>query len=125
MARMSFYAESTHIAKKPHKCEFCGGEIKAGEEYIQERGVFYNDFFSRDMHIHCHNMEALYCEEVDNEFCWYEISDYIQGAFCNKYRHAACNDDLPDWEECETSIFDCKLIINALNERRKTNGKSE
>lgn len=120
---MEFYSESKHKSRKERHCEMCGGAIHIGDCYYSERGKFEGEFFSRDMHVHCHNMERDFCENVDNEFAWDEISDYIQGKCCGDCEHAACNDQQDGWEECAFYITECPKIIKLFSDKEeKDNG---
>jgi hypothetical protein len=114
---MEFYSESSHVARKPHVCEMCCGTIHPGERYYRENGKWEGEFFTRALHEHCHLMEADYCSEVDNEFSWDEIIDYISDIYCRKCPHSPCHDDLPDWTECEYSVTSCPTIKKALREK--------
>ena len=113
---MEFYGEARHTGQKIHICEMCGGTIQIGEQYYEEKGKWNGDFFSRKLHVHCHNMEREFCEEVDNEFCWEEILDYIQDKYCSNCEHAACNDDREDWTECDYRTTECPRVIKMFSE---------
>ncbi len=116
---MEFYDESRHVARKTHKCTLCAENIEAGESYYQEKGKYDGHFFSRDLHTHCHNMEREFCEEVDNEFYWNDITDYIQDKYCGECEHAACNDDREDWTGCDFYVTKCPRIIKIFSEENK------
>lgn len=116
---MEFFNESKHTARKAYECEMCCRDINPGEQYYEERGKYEGEFFDRKMHVHCHKMEAEFCSEVDNEFTWWQIMDYIQEKYCSDCEHAACNDDLEGWEECDTSIFDCPKIREIFGDKTK------
>lgn len=108
---MEFYSENTHIAKKEHKCEMCGGKINIGEKYYRERGKFCGEFFDRKMHVHCHHMEAEYCREVDCEFNWYSIYDYVRDKHC-------CG-ECADWvmhNDCKYRMAECPKLIELYRE---------
>lgn len=117
---MEFYSERQVTARKPHVCEMCGGKIVPGEAYYRENGKWEGDFFSRALHTHCHLMEMEYCCEVDNEFSWDDIADYIADTYCCDCEHAACNDDRDDWTECEYHVTDCPKIRAALTAKYET-----
>ena len=120
---MEFYSESKHKSSKERICELCGMVINKGDYYYSERGKFEGEFFSRDMHVHCHNMEYEFCEEVDNEFSWDEITDYIQDKYCSECEHAACNDDQEDWAECDFYVTECPKLVKQFSDKEdKSNG---
>ena len=111
---MEFYSEEKVKAKKEHTCEMCGGKIKPGDTYYRENGKWCGDFFSRALHVQCHLMEEDYCCEVDCEFSWDSIQDYIQDEYCCVCEHAACNDDVEGWTACPYSVTDCPKILESL-----------
>lgn len=112
---MEFYNESKHKSRKKRVCELCGHVINVGDYYYSERGKFEGYFFSRDMHVHCHYIESEFCSEVDDEFSWEEITDYIQDNYCRDCEHAACNDDRDDWTECNYFVTECPKLIKQFS----------
>ena len=114
---MEFYSESKHKSQKKRSCELCGHSINVGDYYYSERGKFEGEFFSRDMHVHCHNMESEYCDEVDNEFSWDAITDYIQDKYCRDCEHSPLNDQLENWEECDYYITNCPKLIKQFSDK--------
>ncbi len=117
---MEFYDERSLTAKKQHTCELCGQEIKPGERYFRETGKWCGEFFSRALHEHCHFMEVEYCAEVDNEFTWTEIMEYVADVYCRKCPHHPSHDDLPDWTDCNRIVTDCPRIKELFMERAAT-----
>ncbi len=123
---MEFYNSKKYKAKKEHICEMCGSVIHIGENYYRQSGKFDGEFFDRSLHTHCNNMMQDFCYNVDNEFSWEQITDYIQDNYCNECEHAACNDDQEDWEECDFYVTECpKLIKQFSDEEEKDNGKHQ
>lgn len=102
---MEFYSERKSIARKVHTCELCGGKISPGETYYRETGKWDGDFFSRALHAHCHFMEQDYCCEVDNEFSWDDITDYIADTYCCDYEART---------DCQYRVTECPKIKTAL-----------
>ena len=84
MSRMGFWNSRNNKAKKEHICEMCLHKILPGEIYTKEVGVWDDRFFSRNLHLRCANFEADYCAEVDQEFTWEDIQEYIQEEYCPK-----------------------------------------
>jgi hypothetical protein len=107
---MEFYDESKHKSRKERVCEMCGGPIHVGDYYYSERGKFNGEFFSRDMHVHCHNMEQDFCDKIDNEFSWEQIIDYIQDAYCYK-----CDKS----EDCNICISDCPILKTKFSDQEE------
>ncbi|MGN1338831.1 MAG: hypothetical protein ACI4WS_00930 [Oscillospiraceae bacterium] len=105
---MEFYSESKHRSRKKRFCELCGRVINAGDYYYSERGKFEGEFFSRDMHVHCHNIEQEFCNEVDNEFSWDQITDYIQDNYCT---------NCENWEERDCFVTECPKIIELFSDK--------
>lgn len=46
------------VAKKPHKCIWCGETIEAKTQYVRWTGVFEGDFQSNAYHPECHAAAA-------------------------------------------------------------------
>ena len=105
---MEFYSESKHKSRKKRFCEMCGDVINAGDYYYSERGKFEGDFFSRDMHVHCHNMEQEFCEKVDDEFSWEDIIEYFVDNYCR---------DCENCEECDCRPTKCPKIIQQFSDK--------
>lgn len=101
---MEFYDEHyiKHV-RKEHSCEMCNGAIAVGQPAYNEVGVWEHEFFSRYMHVCCHNAEMEFCENVDNEFCWDEIIDYVDNNYCKFCKHHHSKEDRDDWVECPYS----------------------
>lgn len=59
-------SETRPIAKKQHRCEWCGGNIEPGEKYYRWAGI-YDGFQSWCMHEEC--KDAL-SREVDDDRYW-------------------------------------------------------
>lgn len=97
---MAFYDHRTPVSRKERVCEMCGQKIMPGERYSREVGKYYGDFFERDLHTECFDVLSSFIEEVDNEFCWDQISDWWQETRCEKCKHyykpcvpGSCYDD--------------------------------
>jgi hypothetical protein len=112
MSAMEFFSERKVTAKKEHTCEMCGRVINVGEKYWQEKGVFYGDFFHRNMHDHCRGMEHKYCCDVDSEFSWDSITDYIAEIECRDCEHSGLRDDEEGWTGCPyADLCTCPKLI--------------
>ena len=97
----------------------CGGKIRPGEQYYRENGKWEGDFFSRALHVQCHLMEQDYCCEVDNEFTWGGIKDYIYDVYCDGCEHSIRNEDMEGWTDCSWCVTNCPKIFKALCAKRK------
>lgn len=53
----SFFSDSTHAAKKPHKCCECRGPIHPGEKYKKRVGVWDGDFATFKQCVACSDLE--------------------------------------------------------------------
>lgn len=104
---MEFYSESKHKSQKKRVCELCGRVINAGDYYYSERGKFEGCFFYRDMHVHCHNMEKDFCDNVDNEFSWEDITEYFVDNYCGNCENR---------EECDCRPTKCPKIIKQFSD---------
>lgn len=102
---MEFYNRSLPEARKTHTCEFCGKEIQSGEKYSYETGKYEGEFFVRKLCLICEQMlsDFIY-ESDDNEFDWWEITDWLRDKYCvdcqNSDENGDCYDDLFP-ENCE------------------------
>ena len=114
MSYCEFYDEHQHTARKEHICEMCGGVINVGEKYWNEVGKYEGEFFSRALHNICHQMEREFCSEVDCEFSWDEITEYIQETYCTKCPHHWRHEDEDDYVECTTTVHKCPFIRKAM-----------
>lgn len=97
-----FYRERLPVAKKEHKCDCCFETINPGEQYSRETGKYDGDFFDRVLCIPCHNMLIDYCNNVDNEFTWDAVQEYVEETFCDyckKKRKV----------KCIGNVFKCKV----------------
>ena len=100
---MDFYTKNkVKHARKSHICELCVRPINIGEEYYQEKGKYLGEFFHRCLHTTCYEMEYDYTSEVDNEFTWEQIIDYVKDCHCG---------ECPNESDCELSIFDCEKVL--------------
>lgn len=105
-----FYTGSLPKAKKPHHCEFCGKTIASGEIYSRESGVYSGDFFDRILCVNCIKMLDAYCTNIDNEFDWDDVYDYVRDTHCS-----ACG----YFDECELSIHDCQKIKDYYSHKKE------
>ena len=62
-----FADDKTVKVRKRQICEACGHPIDPGETSIYQRGVFYNDFFSRHLHPFCHELWMATADPCDHE----------------------------------------------------------
>ena len=104
-----FWTSRIHTARKNHHCELCGQLIPTGTKYQKEVG-YYDDFFSRSMHIRCANFEEDYFQNVDSEFFWDDIIYYIYEKNCN----SNCASYDVDSDDCSIacSIFNCPKLTS-------------
>ena len=74
------------MAKKPHICCLCNGEIKIGEKYINVVGSdWVRSFYEDKFHIHCYNLREVYCQNLENgdEFNNRDVIDDIVENVCH------------------------------------------
>jgi hypothetical protein len=48
-----FLGDTRHVARKPHRCIWCGEPIEAGTEYIRQCGKYDGDFQANEYHPGC------------------------------------------------------------------------
>lgn len=65
-------SETTPVARKEHKCDWCGEEILIGEKYHRWTGIFESDFGDTKMHLVCNEAyhKSDFCS--DEGFRFYE-----------------------------------------------------
>ena len=114
---MEFYNSCKHKSRKIRFCELCGHVINAGDYYYSERRKYNGEFFSRDLHTHCYNMESEFCCEVNNEFAWYEITDYIRENYCRDCKHYPYNYQNEKWGECDYAVTECPKLIKRFSDK--------
>ena len=56
------------VAKKKHKCEWCGQLIQPGERYSRVVGIYDSNFHSTPFHQECEEACQEYCETEDDVF---------------------------------------------------------
>lgn len=116
---MEFFSERLLKSRKEHICKMCMRKINPGDYYFREVGKWNGDFFSRPLHVQCHLMEEDYCSEVDCEFSWDDIADYIADEYCSVCEHSAQRDEEDGWTECKDDIYTCPTILKTLLDKYK------
>lgn len=46
MSKADFFSERRVTARKTHRCEECGREIKPGDSYVKSAGCYDNEFYA-------------------------------------------------------------------------------
>lgn len=65
--------ETTPVARKEHKCIWCGQLIPVGERYHREHSIFDGRFQDHRWHNECWDAaQQFFRESHDNEFVVYE-----------------------------------------------------
>jgi len=54
------------IARKVHRCSWCGEIIPVKTRYSRWVGIFEGDFQSNKMHLECHKAQQKYTESWDD-----------------------------------------------------------
>ena len=109
---MEFYNERHPRARKVHKCEACRGEIKPGEVYCRQSGLWEGDFFSRAWCQDCETVMGYYLDRLssENEFDYDEVEYAVQEAFCDRCEHGQRKED-----DCEMkNLWHCPLILQSI-----------
>lgn len=88
---MEFYTVTyVKSARKSHICHICGTEIKAGNGYHRESGLWEGDFFDRCTCPVCYAVREEYLSKaLENEYDEWSIIDHVCGGFCSD----KCRDD--------------------------------
>ena len=107
----SFISIKTPVARKPHKCFLCGGEIPAGKKYIRQTGVWENEFFSSCFHENCDALIAEFCKDSDdNEYTPDWVYDWIYNRVCV---------DCESEENCKIDCAHCQKVLDKILKRDK------
>ena len=100
MSYMDFYSESCHKSRKERTCECCGKEIHIGDYYVNQRGKWEREFFSRNLCLTCEKAILAFCSNVDNEFDYDEIHYYTVERVCekcDKHYNDTCEEECTMW----------------------------
>lgn len=65
-------ADSWPVARKPHRCIWCGQQIEAGEKYRCERSVYDGEMQDHAWHAECDADAAEQFRHGEDEFSPYE-----------------------------------------------------
>lgn len=64
--------QSDPIARKPHRCIWCGEMIESGEKYRREKGVYEGEVQNQAWHMECvEDRYSAMLDSYDNEFIPY------------------------------------------------------
>jgi hypothetical protein len=100
---MEFSRISHHVAKKPHKCFLCGGEIAIKEKYERYSGKYDGEFFDQCFHENCIAILDKFCrDQQDEEYQQDWVVDWIYARVCDGCQ----NKDL-----CAENVFRCKNVL--------------
>lgn len=67
----SLISKTRPVARKDHRCIWCGENIPKGEQYVSERSTYDDEFQNHHWHIEC----LIYAQDVSDENPW-EFSPY-------------------------------------------------
>lgn len=99
---LDFYTQRYPVAQKEHECEYCHCIIPKGKRYSYETGKFDGDMFVRKLCPECRAILNDYCNEnSDEEFDWWEVSDWLSDIYCS---------DCQKRENCDCIPEQCDLI---------------
>lgn len=76
---MSFYSESTPIARKQHQCDACTKTIEPGERYTRCSGVVDGGFWHGHYHSDCREIEDTANKDAgwQNGDEWYLLHEIV------------------------------------------------
>ncbi len=99
-----FFSSALPIARKEHTCEYCKKTIQVGEQYSVESGKYDGDFFTRKLCICCKNILDEYCSEVEPEFTWDDIDEWLADKHCSKCSKGSV------YDSCTWDVSLCPMI---------------
>lgn len=79
---MSDFGEYAYpVARKNHRCEWCGESIPAGEKYVRYVGMWESEFQNWAMHQECHDAASM-SDDIYDGFAPFEAerpekADYL------------------------------------------------
>ena len=65
---MTILKTGYHVARKEHKCEWCGQSILPGEKYYYFTGSYQGDFQHTKLHMECKDPLERDCDGPDDFF---------------------------------------------------------
>lgn len=67
---MDFSRYEYPVARREHKCDFCGAEIPKGEQYVREIICDGGDFWDSKYHEQCFEL-------IDRYYRWLDRDEYV------------------------------------------------
>ena len=95
---MDILRDTHPIARKEHKCQFCGGIISIGEKYYRQTNVYDGRVYDWISHTECtqlsHALDMYnYCDEgLDTESFRNNIDEYVYENHYDKERGTIAED---------------------------------
>ena len=85
--RMTFHRRKKQVAKKDHRCDFCGEKISIKERYIYTAAFWDGDFYTMKMHDICDQKldYTLRKEDAYGEFDLHEIIDIFNENYSEEF----------------------------------------
>ncbi len=88
---VDFSRTVSHHAAKPHKCDFCEGDIQPREEYLRYTGLYDGYFFDEKYHHACAKAIRAYCKDTDSdEYSVDEVNDWAYNKVCVNHQCSDC-----------------------------------
>lgn len=101
--------EKSPIARKEHRCDYCGGTIHAGERYMNQTLVYDGTVYPWKSHEHCYSLTSYieydpdYGISEDDFQSW--VNEYVAENHFDKEK-----DDIADgW--CDKSVPELAKMI--------------
>ena len=98
---MDCYTQTFPIARKVHKCDFCGKQIEKGEKYFRQSWKDGGEFCDSKLCLVCEKMIERYSKErkCDDEYTYDAVSEWLHGEYC--YYCENCKECEYDYEEVQ------------------------
>ncbi len=62
-----FLSRTEHVARKKHRCIWCGEQVLPGTRYVRQAGVFEGDLQADKWHLECNAAGDEYFSETGEE----------------------------------------------------------
>ncbi|MGN1217925.1 MAG: hypothetical protein ACI4TD_08110 [Phocaeicola sp.] len=102
------------IARKQHKCNFCGGVIEKGEMYDNTTFVFDSSAYTWKSHLHCLNIASYIDDYSDEGITEDDFATWINEYVYENHFDEEIDDINKEWQDKSIPEL-AKMINDELN----------